>query len=102
MPYGAAYGASKGGVLAFTRTLAVEYAKQGLRANAICPGSIQTPMTSRSGLPEEVDFKLLTRAMALDTPRGPETVASVIAMVASEDGAHVNGESIRVDGGTLS
>ncbi len=101
MPYGAVYGASKGGVLAFTRTLAVEYAKQGLRANAVCPGSIKTPMTSRSGLPEEPDFALLQRAMALDEPRGPETVASVIAMVASDDGAHVNGESIRVDGGTL-
>ena len=102
MPYGAAYGASKGGVLAFTRTLAVEYAKQGLRANAICPGSIQTPMTGRSGLPEDPDWQLLSRAMALDTPRGPETVAAVIAMVASDDGAHINGESIRVDGGTLS
>ncbi len=102
MPYGAAYGASKGGVLALTRTLAVEYGKRGLRANAICPGSIQTPMTSRSALPEDADFKLVMRAMALDQPRGPETVASVVAMIASKDGAHINGESIRVDGGTLS
>lgn len=102
MAYGAAYGASKGGVLALTRTLAVEYAKRGVRANAICPGSIKTPMTTRSGLPEDPDWKLLQRAMPLDEPRGPETVASVIAMIASEDGAHINGESIRVDGGTLS
>jgi NAD(P)-dependent dehydrogenase (short-subunit alcohol dehydrogenase family) len=102
LPYGAAYGASKGGVLALTRTLAVEYGRQGLRANAVCPGSITTPMTSRSKLPKDVDGKLLVRAMALDQPRGPETVASVIAMLASEDGAHINGEHIRVDGGTLS
>ncbi|MAE95548.1 MAG: short-chain dehydrogenase [Deltaproteobacteria bacterium] len=102
MPYGAAYGASKGGVLAFTRTLAVEYARQGLRANAICPGSIKTPMTGRSGLPEDPDWKLIQRAMALDEARGPETVAAVIAMVASQDGAHINGESIRMDGGALS
>ncbi|MBW2243587.1 MAG: SDR family oxidoreductase [Deltaproteobacteria bacterium] len=101
MPYAAAYGASKGGILAFTRTLAVEYGKQGLRANAICPGSIKTPMTGRSGLPDNPDISLLQRAMALDEPRGPETVAAVIAMVASDDGAHINGESIRVDGGTL-
>jgi len=40
--------------------------------------------------------------MALDKPRGPETVAGVIAMLASEDGAHINGEQIRIDGGTLS
>lgn len=101
MPYGAAYGASKGGVLALTRTLAVEYAKKGLRANSICPGSILTAMTQGT-LPEEPDFKLIQRAMALDKPRGPEVIAGVIAMVASEDGAHINGESIRVDGGTLS
>jgi len=101
MPWGAVYGASKAGVMALTRTLAVEYAKRGVRANAVCPGSIKTPMTSRSALPEGIDVALLQRLMPLDEPRGPETVAGVIAMLASEDGAHVNGESIRVDGGTL-
>jgi len=101
LPYGAAYGASKGGVLALTRTLAVEYGRQGLRVNAVCPGSITTPMTSRSKLPKEPDLRLLSRAMALDQARGPETVAGVIAMLASEDGAHINGEHIRIDGGTL-
>jgi len=101
MPYGAVYGATKAGVLALTRTLAVEYAKQGLRANAVCPGSIKTAMGSRANLPEEMDFSLIQRAMPLDKPRGPETVAGVIAMLASEDGAHINGEWIRVDGGTL-
>jgi NAD(P)-dependent dehydrogenase (short-subunit alcohol dehydrogenase family) len=101
LPYGAAYGASKGGVLALTRTFAVEYGKQGLRANAVCPGSIKTAMGSRAHLPEGIDFALLQRAMPLDKARGPEVVAGVIAMLASDDGAHVNGESIRVDGGTL-
>ena len=101
MPWAAAYGASKAGILALTRTLAVEYAAKGLRANAVCPGSIKTAMGSRAHLPEGIDFKLLQRAMPLDKPRGPEVVAAVIAMLASEDGAHVNGESVRVDGGTL-
>lgn len=101
LPYGAAYGASKAGILALTRTLAVEYAKRGLRANAVCPGSIKTAMGSRAHLPEGIDFELLRRAMPLDKPRGPEVVAAVIALLASDDGAHVNGESVRVDGGTL-
>jgi NAD(P)-dependent dehydrogenase (short-subunit alcohol dehydrogenase family) len=101
MAYGAAYGASKGGVLALTRTLAVEYGAKGLRANAICPGSIKTPMGSGSNLPKDINFELIKRAMPLDKPRGPEVVASVVAMLASEDGAHINGESIRMDGGTL-
>jgi meso-butanediol dehydrogenase/(S,S)-butanediol dehydrogenase/diacetyl reductase len=101
LPYGAAYAASKGGVRAFTRSIAVEYAKQGLRANCVCPGSVTTGMTTRSMLPEGMDFSLMQRVLPLDKPRGPETVAGVIAMLASEDGAHVNGEEIRVDGGTL-
>jgi NAD(P)-dependent dehydrogenase (short-subunit alcohol dehydrogenase family) len=101
MPYGAAYGASKGGVLALTRALAVEYGAQGVRVNAICPGSIKTPMGSGSNLPKDVNWELLKRAMPLDKPRDPEVVASVVALLASEDGAHINGESIRMDGGTL-
>jgi NAD(P)-dependent dehydrogenase (short-subunit alcohol dehydrogenase family) len=101
MPYGAAYGASKAGVLALTRSLAVEYGGKGVRANAICPGSIRTAMGSGSNLPKDIDFELLKRAMPLDKPRGPEVVASVVALLASDDGAHINGESIRMDGGTL-
>jgi len=102
LPWSAAYGASKAGVLALTRTIAIEFGKLGVRANAVCPGSISTPMTTGSVIPEGVDNKLVYRAMPLDKFRGPETVASVIAMLASEDGAHVNGEHIRVDGATLS
>src|SRR5262245_18329953 len=101
MAYGAAYGASKGGVLALTRALAVEYGGKGVRVNAICPGSIKTPMGSGSNLPKEINWELIKRAMPLDKPRGPEVVASVVAMLASQDGVHINGESIRMDGGTL-
>ena len=102
MPWGAAYGASKAGVHAFTRTLAVEYGKQGLRANCVSPGSVKTAMTTRQALPDDIDVALLSRMLPLDKPRGPESVAAVIAMLASDDGAHVNGEFVRVDGGTLS
>ena len=59
-------------------------------------------MSDAGGIPEGVDMKLVYRAMPLDRFRGPEVVAAVIAMLASEDGAHVNGEHIRVDGATLS
>jgi NAD(P)-dependent dehydrogenase (short-subunit alcohol dehydrogenase family) len=101
MPYGSAYGTSKGGVSALTRTLAVEFGKQGLRCNAVNPGSIQTAMMGGGLLPDDADPKLLMRAMSLGPPRGPEVVAAAIAMLASEDGIHINGEEIRVDGGTL-
>jgi len=102
-PWTAAYSASKGGILAFTYTLAIEYCAQGLRANAVCPGSVSTPMHAAFKLPEGADRKLIYRIMPPDRAfRGPETVASVVAFLASEDAAHVNGEAIRVDGGTLS
>jgi NAD(P)-dependent dehydrogenase (short-subunit alcohol dehydrogenase family) len=57
-PWAAAYAASKGGVLAFTRALAVEYAAAGLRVNSISPGAIDTPITSAVHLPEGADIKL--------------------------------------------
>jgi meso-butanediol dehydrogenase/(S,S)-butanediol dehydrogenase/diacetyl reductase len=101
MPYAAAYGTSKGGVSALTRTLAVEFGKQGLRCNAVNPGSIQTAMMAGGLLPDDADPKLVMRAMSLGPPRGPEVVAATIAMLASEDAIHINGEEIRVDGGTL-
>jgi NAD(P)-dependent dehydrogenase (short-subunit alcohol dehydrogenase family) len=101
-PWTAAYSASKGGVLAFTYTLAVEYGKQGLRANAICPGSVTTPMHQMFELPEGADIELIKRIMPLDEFRGPEVVASLVAFLASEDAAHINGERVRVDGATLS
>ncbi len=102
LAYGAAYAASKGAVLSFTKALAVEYGKQGVRVNSVCPGSIKTPMTKGgAGLPKDADMKLVMRQMALDQARGPETVAGLIAFLASDDAAHVNGVDILVDGGTL-
>ncbi|MDG2332653.1 MAG: SDR family NAD(P)-dependent oxidoreductase [Myxococcota bacterium] len=100
-PWTAAYSASKGGVLALTSTLAVEYGKKGVRANSVCPGSVKTAMHDQFVLPEGADVKLLERIMPLDTFRGPEAAAALVAFLASEDAAHINGEKIRVDGGTL-
>ncbi len=101
-PWLLAYSASKGAMLAMTMTLAVEYAQQGLRVNAVCPGSILTPMRDDFTLPEGANPKLLRRISSLTEPRPPEDCASVIAFLASDDAAHVNGEHVRVDGATLS
>jgi NAD(P)-dependent dehydrogenase (short-subunit alcohol dehydrogenase family) len=102
LPCGVAYSASKGGVLAMTRSIAVEYAKRGVRANCVCPGDIKTGMTDDVGFPETMDWDLLPRIMSISGAKGPEVMAGVIAMLASEDGLHITGEDIRVDGGTLS
>jgi NAD(P)-dependent dehydrogenase (short-subunit alcohol dehydrogenase family) len=101
-PWAVAYSASKGGVLALTRTLAIEYAKQGLRANAVCPGSIDTPITGAFNLPEGADGKLLHRIMSPVGMGDPSVVAAAIAYLGSDDATHVNGADLRIDGGTHS
>jgi NAD(P)-dependent dehydrogenase (short-subunit alcohol dehydrogenase family) len=101
-PWAAAYSASKGGVLALTRTLAIEYAKQGLRANAVCPGSIDTPITGAFTLPEGADGRLLHRIMSPVGMGDPSLVAAAIAYLGCDDSLHVNGADLRIDGGTHS
>jgi NAD(P)-dependent dehydrogenase (short-subunit alcohol dehydrogenase family) len=101
-PWMAAYAAAKGGILAFTRCLAVEYVKQGLRANTICPGGIATPLHRQFAIPAGADPELLRRAMPMVPYVGPEHVASTIAFIASDDGRYLNGTELRVDGGALS
>jgi NAD(P)-dependent dehydrogenase (short-subunit alcohol dehydrogenase family) len=100
-PWAAAYAASKGGVVALTKSIAIDYVKQGLRANCVLPCDVATPMFQVFRMPEGADAKLVRRVMA---PRGsgtPADVAGVIAMLASDDAAHVTGAEIRVDGGAF-
>ncbi|WP_030234044.1 SDR family NAD(P)-dependent oxidoreductase [Streptomyces sp. NRRL S-350] len=101
-PYMAAYAATKGGIQSFTHAIASEYSKQGLRAVCVAPGSIDSGMTNNPGLPADADFSLLGKLCpALGQGfAGPETVAGVIAMLASDDGAFVTGTELRIDGGT--
>lgn len=104
-PYMAAYSASKGGIAAMTHAMAWEYMRRGVRVNAVAPGGIVTPMVqgTRDGFPAGIDDNLFTHLTPLDYRFGqPENVASVIAMLASADGAHINGEIIRIDGGVHS
>ncbi len=100
-PWMLAYSASKGGVLAMTRTLAMEYARRGVRVNAVAPGGITTPMVGGLELPDDVDVSLFERISPLDEFRGPDTVAAAITFLAAPEAAHINGEVLRVDGGTL-
>lgn len=101
-PWTAAYSASKGGILALSKGLAIEFGKRGVRTNIVAPGSIETPIQNEFFFPEGADKRLLDRIVAFDRQRGPEHVASVVAFVASDDGAHMCGSVLRCDGGTLS
>ena len=98
----AAYSASKGGISAFSKTLAVEYGMRGLNVNCVCPASIQTPMSTNPDMPKDIDARLLKKIMPLDgVNRSPDDIASTIAFLASEDAIHINGIDLRVDGGLL-
>jgi NAD(P)-dependent dehydrogenase (short-subunit alcohol dehydrogenase family) len=110
-PYMAAYAASKGGIQAFTHSLALEYAKDGLRAACVAPGSIKSGITDATGgyIPKDADWSLFPRLMPIlpttteSSGAGmaePNAVAGVIAMLVSEDGAWITGTEIRIDGGT--
>ncbi|MDX1893110.1 SDR family oxidoreductase [Mycolicibacterium sp. 050158] len=106
-PYMAAYAASKGGILSFTHSLALEYSKQGLRAVNIQPGGVSTALANSTldKMPEGYDLGLWAKQTPLlhGTDNAilgdASAVASVIAMVASDDGAFITGTEIRVDGG---
>lgn len=105
-PYMAAYAASKGGIDSFTHTVAVEYAKDGLRAFNVQPGGIESGITSTTPgmLPADADWGLFGKMMPLLQPNesgfvGADAVAGVIAGLASDDGRWVTATDIRIDGG---
>jgi 3-hydroxybutyrate dehydrogenase len=108
-PYIAAYAASKHGVLGLTRSLAVEVGATGITVNAICPGYVDTEMTSRgiqnivakTGKSADDALEVLKRASPQNRLVTAEEVAAVALLLASEDGRGINGQAINVDGGTV-
>ena len=101
-PGWAAYDAAKGGVDALTRYVAVEYGPVGVRANAVAPGGIRTPLNSRV-IAEAPDPVQAERDMAglhpLERLGEPEEIAAVTAFLLSDEASFVSGQSIAVDGG---
>ena len=100
IPYSVAYAASKAGVLALTKSLAVEYGGKGLQVNCINPGGIKTEMTKMPQI-KDPDLKLLLRQSPLHRYSEPENVAGLISYLITNEAQHINGESIRIDGGAL-
>ncbi|MGA2836708.1 MAG: SDR family oxidoreductase [Acidimicrobiales bacterium] len=97
--YSAAYCASKGGLLMFTKALAAEYLGQGVRANVVAPGGTDTPLLGSFGLPDGADPKQLTKIMSPMGFSTPAEIAASIAFLASDESSYTTGAVLSVDGG---
>lgn len=99
--YSAGYCAAKHALVGLTRALAVEFTRERLRVNVVCPGGMLTPQVTEFAAPENADYKLIMRIAA---PRGlmdPADVAAVIAFLASDDAAAIHGAVYPIDNGKL-
>jgi len=96
--FGAGYTASKGGVDALTRLLAVQYGPHGVRANCICPGGVDTPMTAGTfSTPEAVERA--KRTVPLGRHAQPEDIGDVAVFLLTDDARHLTGVTLPVEGG---
>lgn len=94
--YCGAYTASKHGVVGLTRAAALEYASQGVRINAVCPGMIDTPMTQREGMSEVIAG--LVGQSPLQRIGQPEEIGAAVLWLCGDDASFVHGQAIPVDG----
>ena len=103
--YTSAYCASKGGVVLFTKSLALELASRGVRVNCVCPGGVETPliMGALESMPADAERKLMARLdSVLPGLVHPDEVAEAIAYLASDAARMVTGTTLLLDGGTQS
>ena len=98
---GGAYTPSKAAVLALTRQLGVEWAKYGIRVNALSPGPVLTPL-QRAAYPSEELLAARNSAIPMNRHGTPEEMANVAVFLASDDSSYMTGENITADGGSLS
>ncbi len=96
--YNSAYCATKAGVLMFSKSLAIEYGKQGVRVNAVCPGFVKTPLSANFNMPEDVDMDLMAKLMPLSEGAEPAEVAASVAYLASDEARFVTGIALPIDG----
>jgi NAD(P)-dependent dehydrogenase (short-subunit alcohol dehydrogenase family) len=102
VPMHTAYSAAKGGIISLTRSLAIDYTRQGIRVNCVCPGVTDTPM-SRQVFDASPQGGMMRKAYEDQNPTGrmarPEEMAAVLLFLASDDASFVSGTIFPADGG---
>src|SRR3989442_10827563 len=99
LPGRAAYHASKHGVIGLTRSAALEYAPRGIRINAVCPGTIETPMVAEMITRGELDLAEAVQNQPIDRLGRPDEIAAVVLWLCSPAASFVIGVALPVDGG---
>jgi len=94
----AAYNAAKGAVVNFTRTLAIDHAREGIRANCVCPGAIDTALTAGLRANPAV-MREYERLIPMGRMGKADEIASVVTFLASDDASYLTGAAIVIDGG---
>jgi NAD(P)-dependent dehydrogenase (short-subunit alcohol dehydrogenase family) len=95
-----AYSASKHGVVGLTKAASLEYAGQGVRINAVCPGMIETPMTQKPGMKQVIDGLVATSP--LQRIGHPSEIGGAVLWLCGDDATYVHGQAIPVDGALTS
>jgi NAD(P)-dependent dehydrogenase (short-subunit alcohol dehydrogenase family) len=99
LPGRAVYHAAKHGVIGLTKSAALEYAAKGIRINAVCPGTIDTPMVSQMLVKEPEAMKEILRDQPIGRLGRPEEIASAVLWLCSPGASFVIGHALAVDGG---
>ena len=97
------YPVAKHGVIGLTRSMALAYAKQGVRVNAVCPGYVKTALTARLYADPEASRRLISETLRVPMDRWgePREIGAVVAFLASDAASFITGQPIVVDGGFL-
>jgi meso-butanediol dehydrogenase/(S,S)-butanediol dehydrogenase/diacetyl reductase len=99
--YMSSYVASKHALIGLTKTMALEFGRQGLRVNAVCPGGTKTAFLKGFQIDETIDLSLLSRSGLLEEMAEPEDMAHSICFLASSEARFANGAILSVDGGSV-
>jgi NAD(P)-dependent dehydrogenase (short-subunit alcohol dehydrogenase family) len=102
-PRALAYCVSKGGLIQFTRAMALDYAAAGVRVNAVCPGGVDTPMLAAAAIEADTDVDEFLSMVAKHSPNRriaePGEIAALVLFLASDAARHITGTAIPIDGG---
>ena len=98
-PFDVAYSAAKHGVIGLTKSAAIQYAQQGIRINAICPGWIETPAVKRLLANDHITMDQIKSHQPIGRLGSPDEVATTVYWLASDDASFITGSVITVDGG---